>query len=121
MREAEGGSGTTKVDTVTLNRASNNLVELRGSTDSVDNAADSDTLAASTGLNRHGGGSMGDGGWVTAGGLVTMDVRWGDQVINLKTMLQSISEKLHETRGNYTDREQQEQGEYYRQTVSDFG
>ncbi|GAA1349115.1 hypothetical protein [Streptomyces beijiangensis] len=121
MREAAGGSGTTKVDTATLNQASNNLVELRGSTDSVDNTADDDTLAASSGLNKHGGGSMGDGGWVSAGGLVTMDVRWGDQVINLKTLLQTISEKLHETRGNYTDREQQEKSEYYHHAVSDFG
>jgi hypothetical protein len=124
VREADGGGGegTTQVDTVTMDQASNNLVDLRGNTDTVDNVADDDSLAASRGLNKHsGGGPAEDGSWATAGALVTMDVRWGDQVINLKNMLQSISEKLHDTRGNYTAREEHERSEHYRAAQSDFG
>ncbi|MFG2552372.1 hypothetical protein [Streptomyces sp. NPDC048581] len=124
---AEGGgggggsaSGTAKVDTQRLDGAANALVELRGDTENVDNAADDDCLSASRGLNKHSAGGMAEAGsWATAGSLVTMDVRWGDQVLNLKRMLQDISDKLHTTSGHYTRAEQEERA---RQTsISPFG
>lgn len=104
-----GASGTTNVDTQHLDKSANALVELRGDTENVDNTADEDTLSAVKGLNKHTAGGMADGGsWATAGSLMTMDVRWGEQVMNLKRMLQDISDKLHTTSGHYTRTEQQE-------------
>jgi hypothetical protein len=111
---AEGGGGgsaggTAKVDTHRLDQAANALVELRGDTENVDNKADEDTLSAVTGLNKHTAPGMPEAGsWATAGSLVTMDVRWGSQVLNLKGMLQDISDKLHTTSGHYTRAEQEE-------------
>ncbi|MDX3098700.1 hypothetical protein PV703_19465 [Streptomyces sp. ME01-24h] len=103
-------AGTTKVDTQRLDGAANALVELRGDTENVDNKADEDTLGAVTGLNRHTAPGPPEGGsWATAGSLVGMDVRWGDQVANLKLMLQDISDKLHTSSGHYTRAEQEEQ------------
>ncbi|MEU6846161.1 hypothetical protein ABZ930_30225 [Streptomyces sp. NPDC046716] len=97
------------MDTRRLDQAANALVDLRGDTDNVDNTADDDCLSASTGLNKHSAGSRAEGGsWATAGSLVTMDVRWGSQVIHLKGMLQDISDKLHTTSGHYTRTEQEE-------------
>ncbi|GAA2485579.1 hypothetical protein GCM10010406_22210 [Streptomyces thermolineatus] len=104
-----GAAGTTKADTARMNQASNALVELRGDTENVDNAADDDTQSAVRGLNKHTAGGMPDAGsWQTAGSLMTMDVRWGMQVANLKSMLQGISDKLHATTGQYTRAEQEE-------------
>lgn len=104
-----GGAGTTDVDTARLDQAANALVELRGDTENVDNTADEDTLSAVKGLNKHTSGGLPEGGsWVTAGSLMTMDVRWGEQVMNLKRMLQDISDKLHTTSGHYTRTEQEE-------------
>ncbi|NEB06196.1 hypothetical protein G3I78_45280 [Streptomyces sp. SID13726] len=114
---AEGGGGGgggaagggTNVETQRLDEAANALVELRGDTENVDNTADDDTLNAVRGLNKHTAGGMAEAGsWATAGSLMTMDVRWGSQVINLKTMLQDISDKLHTTTGHYTRTEQEE-------------
>lgn len=105
-----GGGGGTNVDTQRLDEAANALVELRGDTENVDNGADDDCLSASRGLNKHSAGGMAEAGsWATAGSLVTMDVRWGSQVINLKSLLQDISDKLHTTSGHYTSTEQEEQ------------
>lgn len=104
-----GGGGGTNVDTQRLDEAANALVELRGDTENVDNGADDDCLSASRGLNKHTAGGMAEGGsWATAGSLVTMDVRWGSQVLNLKRLLQDISDKLHTTSGHYTRTEQEE-------------
>ena len=104
-----GGGGGTNVDTQRLDEAANALVELRGDTENVDNGADDDCLSASRGLNKHTAGGMAEGGsWATAGSLVTMDVRWGSQVQNLKRLLQDISDKLHTTSGHYTRTEQEE-------------
>lgn len=104
-----GAAGTTKVDTQRLDGAANALVELRGDTENADNAADEDTLSAVRGLNRHTAGGLAEAGsWATAGSLMTMDVRWGEQVMNLKRMLQDISDKLHTTTGHYTRTEQEE-------------
>ncbi|MEU0408653.1 hypothetical protein ABZ307_12695 [Streptomyces griseorubiginosus] len=110
---ADGGGGSggggTDVDTQRLDEAANALVELRGDTENVDNGADDDCLSASRGLNKHTAGGMAEGGsWATAGSLVTMDVRWGSQVQNLKRLLQDISDKLHTTSGHYTRTEQEE-------------
>ncbi|MEU1622550.1 hypothetical protein ABZ479_35310 [Streptomyces sp. NPDC005722] len=103
-------AGTTKVDTQRLDGAANALVELRGDTENVDNTADEDTLGAVTGLNRHTApGPPEAGSWATAGSLVGLDVRWGDQVVNLKLMLQDISDRLHASTGHYTRAEQEEQ------------
>ncbi|MFI6013080.1 hypothetical protein ACIBAG_30415 [Streptomyces sp. NPDC051243] len=109
--EGSGGSasGTAKVDTQRLDQAANALVELRGDTENVDNAADEDTLSAVRGLNEHTRSGLPEAGsWATAGSLMTMDVRWGSQVMNLKRMLQDISDKLHTTSGHYTRTEQEE-------------
>ncbi len=104
-----GAGGTTNVDTQHLDKAANALVELRGDTENADNKADEDTMSAVKGLNKHTAGGMAEGGsWATAGALMTMDVRWGEQVMNLKRMLQDISDKLHTTSGHYTRTEQQE-------------
>ncbi|SDP65455.1 hypothetical protein SAMN04487981_13138 [Streptomyces sp. cf386] len=110
---AEGGGGcagrTTNVDTQRLDEAANALVELRGDTENVDNTADDDCLNASRNLNKYSAGGMAEAGsWATAGSLVTMDVRWGSQVLNLKRLLQDISDKLHATKGHYTRTEQEE-------------
>lgn len=118
-----GGSSTghTKADTQAMNQAGDALVALRGSTDGVDNQADEKTLEASKYLNKHTfGATAAEGSWMTAGGLVEMDVRWGDQVINLKSILQDISDKLHDTRQSYTKREVAERAEYQRMHP-DFG
>jgi hypothetical protein len=102
-------SGTAKVDTQRLDEAANALVELRGDTENVDNAADEDTMSAVMGLNKHTAPGLPEAGsWATAGSLMTMDVRWGSQVINLERMLQDISDKLHTTTGHYTRTEQEE-------------
>ncbi|WP_327358669.1 hypothetical protein [Streptomyces sp. NBC_01304] len=120
MVRPDGPDGSTlRVDDAKLNEASNNLVELRGDTDKVDNTAHDDTLNAVSGLNRH--GAPDGGAWDTAHGLFEMDTRWAHQVGNLKGMLQSISEKIHDTRGNYTRREQHEQAKNDRSMMSDFG
>lgn len=106
-----GGSsgGTTKTDTARMDQAANALVELRGDTENVDNAADEDTQSAVMGLNKHTAPGMPDAGsWQTAGSLMTMDLRWGSQVLNLKSMLQDISDRLHTTTGHYTSAEQEE-------------
>lgn len=104
-----GGGGGTNVDTQRLDEVANALVELRGDTENADNGADDDCLSASRGLNMHTAGGMAEGGsWATAGSLVTMDVRWGSQVLNLKRLLQDISDKLHATSGHYTRTEQEE-------------
>ncbi|WP_228472693.1 hypothetical protein [Streptomyces cyaneochromogenes] len=120
--QGSGGSasGTAKVDTQRLDEAANALVDLRGDTENVDNAADEDTLGAVRGLNAHTvPGPPDAGSWATAGSLMTMDLRWGDQVLNLKRMLQDISDKLHTTSGHYTRAEQEERA---RQTsISPFG
>lgn len=101
--------GTTKTDTERLNRSANALVELRGDTEHVDDRADEDTLAAVIGLNKHTApGTPEAGSWATARSLMNMDVRWGSQVVNLKKMLQDISDKLHTTTGSYTRAEQEE-------------
>ncbi|MFE2429647.1 hypothetical protein ACFXJ5_23225 [Streptomyces sp. NPDC059373] len=104
-----GSSGVSKADTQRMDQAANALVELRGDTENVDNTADDDTLGAIRGLNKHAGGAVADGGsWETAGALMSMDVRWGTQVLNLKSMLQDISDKLHTTTGHYTRTEEEE-------------
>ncbi|WP_327353046.1 hypothetical protein [Streptomyces sp. NBC_01304] len=110
------------MDDAKLNQASNNLVELRGDTDNADKVSQEDTFEAITGLNKNSLGSAPtEGAWLTAGGLSELDTRWGQQVINLKTMLQSISEKIHDTRGNYTRREDHERAQNDRSMMSDFG
>ncbi|WP_420032363.1 hypothetical protein ACN2WE_05755 [Streptomyces sp. cg28] len=92
-----------------MDQAANSLVDLRGDTENVDDTADDDSLSASKGLNKHSAGSAAEeGSWATAGSLVTMDVRWGSQVLHLKSMLQDISDKLHTTSGHYTRTEQEE-------------
>lgn len=104
-----GSRGTTKADTERMNQSANALVELRGDTENVDNTADEDTQSAAIVLNKHTAGGMPDeGSWATAGALMTMDVRWGSQVANLKSMLQDISDKLHTTTGHYTRAEEEE-------------
>lgn len=105
-----GGGGTTNVETQRLDESANALVELRGDTENVDNTADDDTLSAVRGLNKHTAPGPPDAGsWSTAGSLMTMDLRWGNQVANLKRLLQDISDKLHTTTGHYTRTEQEEQ------------
>ncbi|MDI3419501.1 hypothetical protein [Streptomyces luteolus] len=124
LSTSSGGSGSaghTKADTQAMNQAADALVGLRGSTDQVDNDADEKTLDASSYLNKNSlGTTEGDGSWETSGGLLAMDVRWGDQVINLKNLLRDISEKLHETRNSYTKREIEENNQYQRMHP-DFG
>jgi hypothetical protein len=93
-----------------MDESANALVDLRGDTENVDNAADDDTQSAVRGLNKHSAGALPEGGsWETAASLMDMDMRWGMQVINLKTMLQDISDKLHATTHHYTRQEQDEQ------------
>lgn len=93
-----------------MKQAANALVELRGDTENVDNTADEDTQSAVKGLNKHTAPGLPDAGsWATAGSLMTMDVRWGEQVTHLKGMLQDISDRLHATTGEYTRAEQEEQ------------
>ncbi|MFC7303305.1 hypothetical protein ACFQVC_03635 [Streptomyces monticola] len=122
MRPAEPSGPTTRVDTDKLNTASNNLVELRGDTDNADRVSQEDTFDAIKYLNKHSFGTApDDGSWATAGGLVELDTRWTQQVLNLKEMLQSISDKIHDTRGNYTRREDHERSQHDRGVMSDFG
>ncbi|WP_306323332.1 MULTISPECIES: hypothetical protein [unclassified Streptomyces] len=93
-----------------MKQAANALVDLRGDTENIDNTADEDTQTAVKGLNKHtAGGRPEDGSWATAGSLMTMDIRWGEQVAHLKAMLQDISDRLHTTTGEYTHAEQEEQ------------
>lgn len=116
-----GSSGQTKADPEAMRQAADALVGLRGSTESVDNQASEDSLDASKHLNKHTlGTAPDDGSWLTAGGLVKMDVRWGAQVIHLKGILRDISEKLHDTRNSYTEREKAENAAYQRMRA-DFG
>ncbi|MDI3407364.1 hypothetical protein [Streptomyces cavernicola] len=123
MRPDGGGSGiTTRVETSKLNQASNNLAELRGDTDNADRASQQDTLDAVAGLNRGAPGSgPGGGAFETAIGLFDMDTRWQQQVINLKGLLQSINEKIHETQGNYSRREEHESSAHHSAITRDFG
>ncbi|MFR9673343.1 hypothetical protein [Streptomyces sp. TR06-5] len=104
-----------------MRQAADALVGLRGSTENVDNQASEDSLDASKHLNKHTfGNAPDDGSWLTAGGIVQMDVRWGAQVIHLKQILRDISEKLHDTRHSYTEREKAENDAYQRMRA-DFG
>ncbi|WP_353944291.1 hypothetical protein ABII15_23655 [Streptomyces sp. HUAS MG91] len=98
-----------KTDTDRMDQAANSLVELRGETARVDDRADEDTLSAVKGLNKHTAPGPPDAGsWMTAGSLMTMDMRWGEQVTHLKNMLQDISDRMHTTTGHYTRTEQEE-------------
>jgi hypothetical protein len=93
-----------------MDQSANALVELRGDTESVDNAAVDDARSSVMGLNRHTApGAPDEGAWETARSLTVLDDRWGEQVMHLKNMLQSISDKLHATTGHYTRTEQEEQ------------
>lgn len=109
MSSSTETGAVSEVDTERLDQAADALVALRGDTQSADNSADEDTMSAARGLNRYTAGSSPEAGsWRTAGALVSMDVRWGQQVANLKEMLQDISDRLHATTGHYTRTEQQE-------------
>lgn len=108
-----GGSGNvTKADTQRMDQSANALVDLRGDTENVDNAAVDDTRSSVMGLNKHTApGPPEEEAWETARALTVLDDRWGNQVQNLKSMLQDISDKLHATTGHYTRREQEEQAQ----------
>lgn len=110
MPNTKAGTGTTKTDTGRMKQSANALVELRGDTENVDNTADEDTRAPSkASTNTPPPASRTQAPGPPCGSLMTMDVRWGEQVTHLKGMLQNISDRLHATTGEYTRAEQEEQ------------
>ena len=72
--------------------------ELAGADDRADNA----TWEAGRAMNK------GAAGWQTAQDLNVLRQRWGQQVSNLKKMLEDIGKKLQASKSEYQEREQEE-------------
>ncbi|NLU69592.1 hypothetical protein [Streptomyces sp. HNM0574] len=91
----------TKVETKELSAAADALVGIRSQLRRKDNDADDATRSSAARLNKA-------GGWRTPHGLTAFADRWNDQVKHLHDRLDGISDKLHESKVAYTQREQRE-------------